>query len=344
MNKLVSVITRTKNRAIFLPRVFETLVKQSYRPLEWIIVNDNGEAIDNLLEELKLQYDEQLDGIEIFLINKKVSTTMEAATNAGLEHAHGFYIKILDDDDTLESTCIEKQVHYMEKEKLPGERGVICYTQNIFEKIENDQIDLIDSSPLALTLENITIADVAIGNQFTIHSFLYETDILKEIGTYNETFTVLGDWEFNLRFIIKFDIGVIPEFLANYHIRTEGIYSNTIVSQKSTHYRYEAVIRNHFMRNEKQYPHIGAMTSNAPSITRLQQKLNTILQTINSKDALIKDKEQQIQTRDILIKAQEEQIKRLSDELTLIYTSKSWRYTGIIRQLRQKLFNKKTNT
>ena len=194
MNNLVSVITRTKNRPIFLPRVFETLIMQSYRPLEWIIVNDNGECIDNLVEELKSHYEEQLDGIEIFLINKEVSTTMEAASNVGLEHAHGIYIKLLDDDDTLENTCIEKQVHYMENDKLPSERGVICYAQNISEKIENDQIDFIDSSPSALTLENITIADLATANQFNPHSFLYEKDILEEIGTYNETLPVQGDW------------------------------------------------------------------------------------------------------------------------------------------------------
>ena len=103
------------------------------------------------------------------------------------------------------------------------------------------------------------------------------------------------------------------------------MYSNTIVNQESKHYRYEAMIRNHFIRNENQYPHIGAMISNGPSIT----KLHTILETINSKDRIIKD--------------QEEQIKRLSDEITLIYSSKSWKYTGILRQLKQKLFKKKTN-
>lgn len=289
MNTLVSLITRTQSRPLFTPRVFKTVIEQSYRPIEWIIVNDNGESIDTLLEELKLQYAKQLDGIEIVLINKKSSTGMEGASNTGLEHAHGSYIKLLDDDDTLDTTCIEKQVHYMEHEKLPNEGGVICYTNNIFEKIEDNQINYLSSSPLALTLENITIADLAQHNQFTVHSFLYEKEALANIGNYNESLPVLGDWEFNLRFIMAFDIGVIPEFLVNYHIRKEGIYSSTMVNQQNRYDRYEAVIRNYFIRNKEKYGEIATAILNAQNIKQLQLKMSTIAQTINKEIQLFLD-------------------------------------------------------
>jgi glycosyltransferase involved in cell wall biosynthesis len=300
MNKLVSLITRTKNRPIFIPRVFQTVVEQSYRPIEWIIVNDNGESIDALIEELKLQHAAQLDGIEISLINKTSSTGMEGASNTGLEHAHGFYIKLLDDDDTLDSACLEKQVHYMEHEKLPNERGVICHTNNIFEKIEDAHIHFISSSPLALTLENITIADLAMHNQFTIHSFLYEKEVLENIGTYNESLPVLGDWEFNLRFIMEYNIGVIPEFLANYHIRTEGNYSSTVVNQYKNYDRYEALIRNNFVRNKK-YNTIGTAILNAQNIKQLHVKLNnTIAQPSKQEIQLFIDEGSGYQEKDSL--------------------------------------------
>jgi glycosyltransferase involved in cell wall biosynthesis len=109
-----------------LSRICPDLVSDKWRN----IVNDNGESIAELVEVLKLKFKEQLDGIEISLINKEVSNGMEAAGNTGLEYAHGTFIKLLD-DDTLDSECIDKQVKYMENDKLPTEKGVIFYTKLI---------------------------------------------------------------------------------------------------------------------------------------------------------------------------------------------------------------------
>lgn len=281
--KLVTLITRTKDRLLFMPRVFKTVVQQSYRPIEWVIVNDNGESIDELIETLKSQYEDQLDGIEMQLINKQESTGMEAASNTGLAHAHGHYIKFLDDDDTLDVACIAKQVYYMEHERLPNERGVVCYTQQYFEKIENNKIVPLSNTPLKISPKNINIADLARTNQFTVHSFLYEHDVLQHIGTYDETLPVLGDWEFNLRFIAKYDIGVLPEFLAKYHMRQEknGAYANTT---STTHQRYEAVIRNRFTRNHKNFPALALLISNASILMGLHRKVDKVkhmIQTIN---------------------------------------------------------------
>lgn len=302
-DKLVTLITRTKDRALFIPRVFETVVEQSYRPIEWIIVNDNGERIDDLIETLKSEFKEHLSGIEICLINKEVSNGMEAASNTGLEHANGVYVKLLDDDDTLDEVCIEKQVAYMENEKLSNERGVICYTQKVFEKIEDNKIVYLNSTPMTLTLINITIAMLAKGNKFTVHSFLYERDALKEIGTYNEALPVLGDWEFNLRFIMKFNIGVLPEILANYHIRKDqdGVHGNTVLE---VHRRYDAVIRNQLIRDEKTHPSLSAMIFNASNAVSLDKKLANILNNIK----IIMAKDTQAQARNAEIKIREERL------------------------------------
>ncbi len=302
-DKLVTLITRTKDRPLFIPRVFETVVQQSYRPIEWIIVNDNGESIDELIETLKIQYADQLDGVEINLINKDESTGMEAASNTGLEHAHGVYVKILDDDDTLDAACIEKQVDYMENEKLPTERGVICYTQQYIEKVEDKKIVHLNSTPLKLTPQNITIAKLAKDNQFTVHSFLYERDVLKEIGNYNEALPVQGDWEFNLRFIMEFDIGVVPEFLVNYHIRKdrEGLNGNTIPRE---HQRYNAVIRNQIIRDEITHPNLSALISNVSTTDDIERKLDKVLNDLK----IMMAKDIQTQARNAQIKIIEEQL------------------------------------
>jgi glycosyltransferase involved in cell wall biosynthesis len=288
-DKLVTVITRTKNRQLFVPRVFETIVQQSYRPIQWIIVNDNGDNVDMLIETLKSRYQEQLDGIDVSIVNKEKSTGMEGASNTGIEHARGFYIKLLDDDDTLHPLCIEKQVYYMEYEKLESERGVVCYTQKVFERIEDNTIVLVDSAPMKLKPKNIAITELAITNQFTVHSFLYQRDVFNRIGLYNESLPVLGDWEFNLRFIMAYDIGIVPECLVNYHIRedSEGANANSEITK---HHRYYAVIRNHFIRDENVHPSLLALMVNASTVFTLDNRLNGISKLLQTKDNSIFDR------------------------------------------------------
>ena len=273
-NTLVTLITRTKDRALFIPRVFETVVQQSYRPIEWIIVNDNGVSIVDLIEALKSKFEKELDGIEIKLINKDISNGMEAASNTGLKYAHGVFVKLLDDDDTLDKECIKKQVKYMENDKLPSEKGVICYTQIIFEDVTDDIVTILDHKPLDHTPKSISINQIAKENKFTIHSFLYERNVFEVLETYDESLPVLGDWEFNLRFIMNFDIGVLPEFLVNYHKRVKSeSHSNT---DTHLHGKYTNVIRNRYMREGKEYPVIASVISTMPQIESLNQKLDFI--------------------------------------------------------------------
>ena len=76
---------------------------------------------------------------------------------------------------------------------------------------------------------------------------------------YQETLPVLGDWEFYLRFLEKFDIGVIDKPLAFYHHRPQmsGAYGNTLYSGFSQHVRYDAVIRNELLRRDIQRGQFG---------------------------------------------------------------------------------------
>ena len=87
------------------------------------------------------------------------------------------------------------------------------------------------------------LSHIAIRNQFPPISFLFSRDIYNEVGGFNEDMPVLGDWDFNLRFLMKADIGLVPEHLANHHIRvtdpeSEGAYGNTVVSGLNTHLEF----------------------------------------------------------------------------------------------------------
>ena len=112
---MISVVTRTKDRDFFLPRVYQSLLKQTYRPIEWIIINDAGSDISEMVAEFQQNSDTDFS---VKYIYKEISTTMEAATNEGLKNATGKYINILDDDDTIEEFFYTDALNYLESETV----------------------------------------------------------------------------------------------------------------------------------------------------------------------------------------------------------------------------------
>lgn len=110
---------------------------------------------------------------------------------------------------------------------------------------------------------------------------------MDEIGYYREDFPVLGDWEFNLRFLEKYDIFVIPEELAYNHHRVEikeGAYSNTIRGEFDKHIFYNVFLRNELLRKDMQNntTGIGYLVNIAQSFKNLQNQVNSTQTALNS--------------------------------------------------------------
>ena len=106
------------------------------------------------------------------------------------------------------------------------------------------------------------LSHIAIRNQFPPISFLFSRAVYDEVGGFNEDMPVLGDWDFNLRFLMKADVGLVPEYLANHHIRvtdskSEDIYGNTVVSGLSSHIEIESRYRHARYREDLARGEIG---------------------------------------------------------------------------------------
>lgn len=118
---LVSVIIPTYKRCDMLVRAIESVVNQTYRNIEIIVVNDNipGDEFSMLLyDEMKKITDERL----VFVEQKK-HINGAAARNYGIKLAKGEYIAFLDDDDYWLPEKLENQVRAFEK--LGSEWGVV---------------------------------------------------------------------------------------------------------------------------------------------------------------------------------------------------------------------------
>jgi len=116
---MVSVIITTCNRKDFVLEAVDSVLTQSYKDFELIVVDDG--STDNTEESLK-KFGDQL--LYAYQANQGVS----AARNCGLEHARGEFIAFLDSDDLWLPKKLQIQIAFMEKRP----DAQICYTDEIW--------------------------------------------------------------------------------------------------------------------------------------------------------------------------------------------------------------------
>jgi glycosyltransferase involved in cell wall biosynthesis len=108
---LVSVIISTCNRIDYLKKAIESILGQTYKNIELIIV-DNGSNDGTL--ELARQLSQKDNRIKV-KDNKSSPFSRGGASNKGIELANGKYIARLDDDDYwADEKKLEKQVDFLE--------------------------------------------------------------------------------------------------------------------------------------------------------------------------------------------------------------------------------------
>jgi glycosyltransferase involved in cell wall biosynthesis len=252
----VTVITRTKNRPALLGRAVRSVLDQTLKHWEMLIVNDGGEP--SPVEQLVWSVAREAAG-RIRILHNPTSLGMEAASNHGLDAASGDYVVIHDDDDSWSPTFLEMCVNHLDNaDHIVG--GVVTRSQKILERLDRGVVTEIGSEPYTPGLASITLMGMARANMFPPIAFLFRRSAAEKIGRFNAELPVLGDWEFNLRFLSHFDIDVIEATLANYHIRPEtrsGIYSNTVVGGLNLHQKYDARLRNELLRQDFRKGQIG---------------------------------------------------------------------------------------
>lgn len=98
-----SVITPTFNRAPLLKHVYESLINQTFRDFEWIVVNDG--STDNT-EEIVQQLSRS-SPFPIQYVYQK-NSGLHVARNTGIILSRGLLCIFLDDDDILLSYSLER--------------------------------------------------------------------------------------------------------------------------------------------------------------------------------------------------------------------------------------------
>lgn len=122
---MITVFTPTYNRAYILPKLYESLCRQTSKAFEWIVVDDG--STDKTTELVKAW--EQEDKVKIKYI-KQENQGKHIAINTGVNHSSGELFFIVDSDDFLKDDAIEKiSTFWKESDPDTNISGIIGYRE-----------------------------------------------------------------------------------------------------------------------------------------------------------------------------------------------------------------------
>lgn len=245
----VCVVTRTKDRALLLTRAARSIGNQTYQDYIWVVVNDGGDPdpVQKVIDAAPVARE------RVKLTHNAQSMGMEAASNIGIRQTDSQYLVIHDDDDSWEPDFLAKTVAFLDGPE--GERygGVVTYSTYVSELIRDEEVVELSRTPYQDKLTGVDLDAIIDRNLYPPISFLFRRSVHDQIGGFDETLPVLGDWLFNMEFLLRANVGVLPELLALYHHRdrsdlTRPEYRNTVVDQLAVHQKYTSLVRNSFLR------------------------------------------------------------------------------------------------
>lgn len=198
---LVSIVIPTYARPTNLIRAIESVLAQTYAPIEIIVVDDNGVNTPFQKETENLLSSYIFDG-KITYLKHEVNRNGSAARNTGTRASHGEIIGYLDDDDTFMPTKIEEQVRRLQEAYAinPMVAGVYC-------NIEKQGYKKANNANTTNKLEGNLSAAILIGevrlNSSTILLYRFAFDAIEG---WDERFLRHQDWEFCIRFFRKYEM------------------------------------------------------------------------------------------------------------------------------------------
>lgn len=231
----VSIVTPYYNTAVFFIETFISVQAQSLQNWEWLIIDDGStdqESVDRLAT--LAAKDERITVI------RQINGGTAVARNTGFHHSRGRYICLLDHDDMLEPTYLEKCAWFLDS----NPEFAFCNSYNVFFGEQ----------------EFLWKAGFERGKDFLQANSAPPISVIRysaysDCGGFDESIRVLyEDWDFWLKMAKSGYWGyTIPEFLQWYRKLGSGRYEQ-IVQSGYTNDEFAKVMQQKYAGIDKCFP------------------------------------------------------------------------------------------
>lgn len=219
---LVSVVVPTYNRPEALKRAVRSVVTQTYRPLELIVVDDHSPTpVADTIDP------PEAEGLTVRYVRHETNQGGNAARNTGIETATGAFIAFLDDDDEWLSTKIERQLAALTHDRVGA----------VYTGVQNVGPDRETISTNCPTTGGDVTTPLLFGNFIgTFSAVLVRRSVLERVGLLDERLPSWQDWEYYVRLSEECAFAAVPEPLVVRHNTSTGQISRSIEPKREVSY------------------------------------------------------------------------------------------------------------
>ena len=206
---MVSIIVPVYNAEKYLKRCLESIINQTYKNIEVILVDDG--SVDKS-PEICDEYKELDNRIKVI---HKVNGGASSARNMGLDAVKGEFVCFVDSDDWIEKNMIEVLVKKIKEHNVDIVR---CDTYELDNQVKEDWIK---------TREKI-IDNILNGNiSAYVYLLMIKSEIIKDVR-FDEKILLMEDTFFLLNVILKESkIIFLKEKLYHYEMNNGGLTLST---------------------------------------------------------------------------------------------------------------------
>ena len=228
---LVSVISPCYNVASYLPFFFKSVLAQTYRKLEIILVNDGStDDTDNVIR-LWLPKLESAGYLVRYIV--KENGGQSSAINEALSHFTGEFLTWPDPDDFLYPDSIKKRVEFLCKKT---ECGIVRSAADVY--YENDRTKVIGflKANKTITNQKIFFKDLVLGRTYFAPVCYMVRSSYFLLTNPSRTIYIRKDagqnWQMLLPIAAKYECGYLAESLCGYLLR-ENSHSHVNITLDS---------------------------------------------------------------------------------------------------------------
>lgn len=216
-----AIITTCKRPAHILQRAIMSVLNQTYREMELIIVDDSPsdfkerDAVKKMIEDINKSSD-----IDIYYIRHDKCSGACVARNTGIELSHGELIGFLDDDDEWMPNKVEIMMPCFDDEKV----ALVYSNWTIVNDDTHEQSCFITENHTGSVYEYLILSNFISSTSFP----LLRRSAVVEAGMFDPLMKSSQDYDLWLRISVLYKVKYINSELTKYHVHSMEQISKSI--------------------------------------------------------------------------------------------------------------------